>query len=832
MPPVSSTPLAARHVALAVYLACAGLACLPQSSMAQDAAAQLAAVRSYDIPAGTLTATLNRFAVEAGIFLSGAGELTAGRNTSGLTGTYSVRDGLAAILAGSGLEAVAPSTGGYALRRVAPAASSGADDATRQPVATLPRISVEAPADADGSAERGYRSEGVSAVGPWQGRKLQDTPYSITVISKELIQNLQATTPEQIYRIVPTAQVGESSYRNDEPAVNMRGFEVYIPRRDGMAGDYIGLGTTTEDVESVEILSGLSGFLYGPGNVGGLVNYVSKRPTAEALNRVTLGNNSGSNYYAQGDFGGPLDSGGRFGYRVNGIWQSGETAIDNQRIKKRFASAAFDWHVTDTLLWRFDAAYRDYETRGGPPVWILGTGTARPSAHDIDSSVSWSQPWKYSRNKMQRYGTQLRWDADETFSLRAGWLHTDTRRNPNMGSINIIQPDGTYTQRTRGLYAPGDDAFAGELENSSGQAFADINFKTGAIAHKLTVGVQYQKLGAEDFANASPGVTYTGLPFGRPTYFDEPVPAPVDRGPRDRDADQTNTTLLMGDDITFNEHWSLLAGVAHGTIDVPALTVWPNTIWSYSQPGYKKSAVTPNLSVIYEPIEAVTTYATYVEALEQGGMAGNDYNGVPVINVGEVFEPLISKQVEVGAKWAVGDMLLTMALFQIDKALQYYDVSASGSARYVQDGREAHRGIELTAFGKLTGDLTLTGGMTLLDAKVKEQKEMPALEGKHPTNVAETFAKLRAEYRLPARPALSLIGGISYTGRQYSDAMNTDRLPSYTLFDVGARYLVAVADRPLTLRLDVNNLIDKAYWNQGITLGTPRTVLFSVSAEL
>lgn len=142
-----------------------------------------------------------------------------------------------------------------------------------------------------------------------------------------------------------------------------------------------------------------------------------------------------------------------------------------------------------------------------------------------------------------------------------------------------------------------------------------------------------------------------------------------------------------------------------------------------------------------------------------------------------------------------------------------------------------HRGIEFTAFGKATDELTLTGGLTLLDAKVKKQKQTPEFEGNEPTGVAEKVAKLRAEYELPALRSLSFSTGISYTGSQYVDQLNTDRLPGYTLLDVGARYAFDVSLHAVTLRLDVNNVADKAYWSQDGTLGDPRTVLLSASFD-
>lgn len=795
--------------------------CLPQSALAQDARGMQTRIPQWlDIPSGALAPALRSLASSANLLLTFTAEQTDGRTTAGLSGRYAAAEALAMLLVGTGLRAVALDNGGYVLRD---APATQAPSAAGSSAVTLSTVRVvENESSADGSAEAGYRSDGVSAVGPWQGRALQDTPYSIAVLSAQLIQNLQATMPDQVYRVVPVAQMGEPSYRNDEPTINLRGFVVYQPYRDGVPGDYLGLGPTTEDVERVEVFSGLSGFLYGPGNVGGMTNYVSKRPTEQRLNRLTAGGNGGSNFYAQGDFGGPIDDAGRVGYRINGIWQGGETAIDGMHIGKRFVSGAADWRVTDALVWKFGASWRDYETKGGPPVWVVAGGV-RPAAKTIDPSVSWSQPWKTSYSTKSQFSTQLRWTLSEGVALRAGWLHSDARRERNEGALNRIQADGTYTQRIAGVYAPGDDAFSDKFDNSSGQLFADIRFATGVVTHGLTVGGQYHRFGDAYRLDYPPNVLYPGLTFDRPTYFARPLQPHVDGRDLERDPDQTETSFLVGDDIQFDEHWALLAGLAYSTLKVDE-SAWADR--------YDESAVTPNLSLIYKPVDALTTYATYIEALEQGGVAGNDYDGIPVVNAGEVFEPLVSRQVEAGVKWSAGGMLLSTAVFRIEKALQYYDLSHPDAVRFVQDGRQVHRGVEFTAIGRATADFTLLGGLTLLDAKVREQKEDPTLAGKHPTNVAGFIAKLRAEYRLPALPSLTLNGTVIHTGRQYADALNEDRLPAFTLFDAGARYQWSAGSRPLGLRLDVQNLANKAYWTQGVTLGAPRTVLFSVSAEL
>jgi iron complex outermembrane receptor protein len=204
-----------------------------------------------------------------------------------------------------------------------------------------------------------------------------------------------------------------------------------------------------------------------------------------------------------------------------------------------------------------------------------------------------------------------------------------------------------------------------------------------------------------------------------------------------------------------------------------------------------------------------------------------------VANRGEVFEPLLSKQAELGAKTTLGGLAINTALFRIEKSLQYYDVSAPTAPRFVQDGKQVHQGFELTAAGLLTEDLSIFGGFTWLDAKIEEQKQDPRLEGKEPVDVAEQIYKLRAEYTIPQLRNLSFSAAAIYNGDSYGDTLNADKVPSYTLFDVGARYAFEAAGILTTLRLDVQNLTNEHYWSgfNGTRIGDPRTLLLSATVE-
>ena len=156
------------------------------------------------------------------------------------------------------------------------------------------------------------------------------------------------------------------------------------------------------------------------------------------------------------------------------------------------------------------------------------------------------------------------------------------------------------------------------------------------------------------------------------------------------------------------------------------------------------------------------------KVLNIGGIAADDHESTTnnVINAGEVMGPLTSSQIELGAKIEFDGMLLTAALFEIDKGLEYYNAVNDKQYEFVQDGRQVHRGLEFTATGKLTENLTLVGGFTLLDAKTKT-KHNPELEGKRPMEVAEQLFKLYGEYNITAIPGLVINGGFNHTGSFY-----------------------------------------------------------------
>jgi iron complex outermembrane receptor protein len=92
-----------------------------------------------------------------------------------------------------------------------------------------------------------------------------------------------------------------------------------------------------------------------------------------------------------------------------------------------------------------------------------------------------------------------------------------------------------------------------------------------------------------------------------------------------------------------------------------------------------------------------------------------------------------------------------------------------------------------------------------------------------------------AEWDTPFLPGLTLTARMLRTSRQYVDVGNTQEIPGWTRFDVGARYGFKANGTPMVVRATVENVFNKNYWQsaarEGLTVGAPLTVLLSVTAE-
>jgi iron complex outermembrane receptor protein len=392
-------------------------------------AVQAAAVYPIALPAQPLGSALNELARQARLQLMVHPDLVAGKQAPAVSGSLTAGQALERLLAGSGLGASLD--GNAAVIRAMPSAAGGA---------TLPPVVVNASAiDAttelqqDGSAADGYRAKTVSSVGALGSMALQDTPFSISVVPRELIQNIQGQSPDDIYKLNPSTRTATPQITSWTPVVSIRGFNSSDTAEDGLRRAY-NHAAVVEDKERVEILGGLSGFLYGAASPGGMINYVYKRPTLERLNSLTVGNYGGNQAYVHGDFGGRFDEAGRAGYRLNVVRQDGNTAIDDQKIDRTLVSAAFDWQATDRLLLEFNAVYNKYRTAGTSAYWFYDV----PHGRAPDARRNWSQPWVRDEFVNTKLMTKATYRLNDNITLRGAYMRDGIDRRVQDHSMNSV----------------------------------------------------------------------------------------------------------------------------------------------------------------------------------------------------------------------------------------------------------------------------------------------------------------------------------------------------------------------------------------------------------
>jgi len=191
------------------------------------------------------------------------------------------------------------------------------------------------------------------------------------------------------------------------------------------------------------------------------------------------------------------------------------------------------------------------------------------------------------------------------------------------------------------------------------------------------------------------------------------------------------------------------------------------------------------------------------------------------------------KQYEAGVKVDWGRVTTTASVFQIEQPSGYLD---SATNTYGVNGQTRNRGVELNAFGELTHTVRLLGGVTFMDG-VQTKTANGTNNGKKAIGIPDVQLNVGAEWDTPFLKGMTLTGRMIYTSKQYYSADNTQSIPDWTRFDVGARYTFERANgKPVTVRASVENVFNKNYWTSasssyGLTRSAPRTYLVSATFD-
>jgi iron complex outermembrane recepter protein len=631
----------------------------------------------------------------------------------------------------------------------------------------------------------GARAGGEHAsVAGFSDAPLLQTPASVGVITSEQMRtlNIRSTTDASRY----DASIGDAyNAVGYAEQFSIRGFKLDNARsyrKDGLAisGD---TQIPLENKESIEVLKGLAGLQAGVAAPGGIVNYVTKRPTDETLRSALF------EVSERGTVLGTVDLGGRFadrrfGYRVNVAGERLRSYIEGADGHRNFISGAFDWQITPDALLQIDADYQKKSQVSAPGFQLIG-GVALP--HVAADTMLNNQPWSYPvETETSNIGIRFQYRFNPDWQAVVSANRHDFKRDDYTafplycGDVAGFCVNGDYD-----VY---DYRSLGEKKKPlAAQALLRGRFATGALRHELTLGVSY-------FQNKESWGDYLYNPVGTSNVW-HPVVLPADGGSSgpvsERRVDRESSAFAQ-DIVGLTETVKLHAGARYTKVrrtEAGMETPTNAGFWL------------PNVALVYSPLANVSGYVSYAQGLEHGGIAP-----IETTNRNRALESGKSKQVEAGVKAVVRGIDLAAAVFQIEKGLEYTDATNT----YVRNGEARHRGLEMSAQGKATRDLTV--GASLAALHTEQQGTGQSYDGKRVTNVPAFRSTVFAEYALPQVERLKVNGDWQFVGRKAFDADNAVMVPKYHVVNLGASYATKVGGMPLVLRAQVRNALNRFYW--------------------
>jgi iron complex outermembrane receptor protein len=658
---------------------------------------------------------------------------------------------------------------------------------------------AEAPADTPSMAEVVVTASKAPAakrasVGGFADAPLLQTPASVTVISQKDMQDLQIRNLSDAVKLDASINDSYNAVGYAEQ-FTIRGFKLDTNssyRKDGVAipGD---TQIPLENKERIEVLKGLAGLQAGVAAPGGVIDFIVKRPTSAPLRTVTVETRERGTLYGAVDLGGRLED-TRFGYRVNVAAERLRSYIKGADGNRKFISGAFDWQISPQALLQLDADYQDKAQVTAPGFQLLSNGSL-PANVSADAMLN-KQPWTHPVETVtSNIGLRFQYAFNDDWHATLSANQHSFKRDDYTAYPYGCSPEGWMPVFcSNGDFSVWDFRSLGETKKPlSAQAMIQGKFATGSLRHEVTVGVSYfnRKDHAGKYVYKEVGISN----IYRPVIV---APSPASTGPVRLVRDDKENAVFVQDIVSLAPNWKLHGGLRH--IDVDG---YQYVLKAGTEIRAKHDFLLPNVSLVYTPLDNVSMYAAYSQGMEHGGTASIYEN-----NANEELTPSRSKQIELGVKMDVTpDFMLAASLFQIRKGLEY----VNAENYFVRNGQAQHRGLELSAQGKATANLSLGASVTALNSQQSGTGDAN-YDGKRVPNVPAFKAAVHADYAVQQVAGLSVNGSWEYAGKKAFEYNNTTFVPSHNVFNLGAAYAMRVAGKTAVLRAAVNNVADKFYW--------------------
>ncbi|MDH7799820.1 MULTISPECIES: TonB-dependent receptor [unclassified Beijerinckia] len=713
-------------------------------------------------------------------------------------------------------QSVAHTRARVALRRAAPRTPPAPAQPTSSPAgatsvptfARLPGSNPYADAAAPYKADRLASSK--------FAEPLLNTPKTVTVLTKEIIEDKNATSFRDLARTTAGLTLGTGEGGNAfGDRFFIRGFDarndVFV---DGVRDPAVSIRENFF-TEQVEILRGPSSSFAGRGTAGGAVNIVTKQAQdqnfykadatvgTDSTRRLTFDVNqviSPALSIRAAGMGQQANVAGRdfvFDDRWGGLLAVAFKPNDQLKVTANYM------HIDLNMLPDFGVPYN---TAAGAPFTETGVprntyyGFVNRDFQKVKQDIL-TQNTEYAVNEHLTVSNKFRYERSVL-----NYLGT-IPESPNLTTLTYTGNPQSRYQVTTVLADQTDATFKFDVGPVKSTTSVGTEFSREQVSYDTYKGLSSEALpggfsGSGSVMNASIFNPPNLLPFsGSPVLTGNPIATRVD----------TKSVYLI-QNVNYQDLVILNGGLRYDNYNI-------RSSQAGSTVGTTSGLVNYNAGITIKPLPYASVYAAYAtssnpvgSALDGSSLAYGGFN--PIAPVNQVFAPQRNKAFEIGTKWELFDrhLLLTAALFhtRVDNALE--SITLNGVRNTIVQGASYHvQGIDLGLGGKITPEWSVFGGMTLMESRV-DQSAVPSNVGLKLANVAHQSFNLLSKYQVTNW--LEIGGQATYMSRIYGGTLlaanQGTSIPSHWRFDT---FLEGKINDKLTLKLFVNNIFNTRYYD-------------------
>jgi iron complex outermembrane receptor protein len=830
-----------------------------------------AAVRSYEIPGGSVSTALNRLADESGAQIVYDSRLTRSIKTRGLSGRHTLGQALSRLLSGTGLEYEVAADERRVSIVLAQASTGTRTDASG--ARALPPIDVGAAreqrrvaAGARGPAQGAAAPTGAATVGPpiqnttagpvrgYQAltaratrldTPIQQLPISVQVIPRKVIDDQNAISQSEVFRNVSNVQPLNPLFAGQVgPLIRGMPAERYV---DGLPNYYdYGARDLLVNVERVEVLKGPASILFqgGATPVGGVVNVVSKLPTPDRFAEV--GVRAGGYRFASPyvDINQPLFENKTLLFRFTGQYETTHSNIETLNRQSFTFNPTIKYAPTEhtsLIVQGFWSKRRQQDYPGLPAVGTIDTrqfsvrrtlfpaNAQVPKVDNETSGVTIRGEHKFNEI-FSTFGAAR--FSSSTF-VEPAQLYLSNRPFPAAGLFGLPVSSFGYLNAT--------------LTEQNSEVAANLNvlakFDYGPTKNRLLFGGDYNRvwdrgLFLGEFVGqgslAFPGFVDLANPVFPPYQWPQESPFNTFIKADNTYQNAGGTAQLQS---TVFERLHILAAMRVSTVDILSrdYTVIPartfNTV---------ATRVLPRVGATFDVTNWLAVYGSYSEGLRPIAFFSGASGVAP--------KPEGSQQWEAGIKLD--------GIYGLSGTLAYFDLSRTnvpttppGSVTQVQNGEWRSEGFEADLVWQPTDNISFLGSYAHVNAKVSKD-DNPQLVNSRLVGVPNDSGRLWGNYSFDGQVFDGALKGWSIGAGLYAASGQQIELGypwvsptfvgqpwftrGYVTFDANLAY----RHENFTFAVTAKNLGDRQYFVQypylsgRVAPGEGRTFFVTVSARM